>query len=501
MRPRSARATAALVLPPPSRELDCTNSTDDDLDSVTDCADADCVGDQACRATGEPERTDPLCRDWVDNDRDGRTDCDDLDCAAPGITVCRGSLLAGGGATGGEDLDLQRGIQPEALLGRGDHADGERTDELCSDGIDNDGDGRIDCGDLGCRFDGDVHICAGSPGLRFSVYASAGHAVRFDDRRTARADIRQETNLRVLQLRVLGPVRGIEDSFFVLTVRAEQTLRLTYASVRIPMGKRGQYFRVSSGGATLSTLPVLSASKLLFLEPASFLYSAFEQGSGAAGELGTPLAPDQRLRCRGFLAGGERFTTGQSDAEGGRDHPWTVGAQLLWDLAGHTSPWDSQLLYSPAPLALGIHLGARYDQRPEERFPAANLGLALRAGRLLILGEGFAKRELAFLSTQLSYQAALGILLVPRRVLIGVDYGAFLAGDLGAPPEAPSTDLGFVVATARDESQLRAVVHSFVLRDLGLISLRYIDRRVRASRAAADGFRRQELLLAVSYRF
>lgn len=64
----------------------CGNATDDDTDTLTDCADPDCVGTPACAV---PE----ICDDTLDDDGDGDVDCDDADCAdapacAPPVEIC-----------------------------------------------------------------------------------------------------------------------------------------------------------------------------------------------------------------------------------------------------------------------------------------------------------------------------------------------------------------------------------------------------------------------------
>ena len=86
--------------------------------------------------------------------------------AAHGVDKCR---ICGGVATGGDMPEISDGMDPVDMLGKGKDKDGERNDEVCSDGIDNDGDGKIDCADIGCRFDPDVTVCQGNPGMRFSI--------------------------------------------------------------------------------------------------------------------------------------------------------------------------------------------------------------------------------------------------------------------------------------------------------------------------------------------
>ena len=59
----------------PGFEFNCANGLDDDLDGAVDCDDFDCFFDPVCQ-TPTPE----ICDDGFDNDGDGLTDCDDFDC-------------------------------------------------------------------------------------------------------------------------------------------------------------------------------------------------------------------------------------------------------------------------------------------------------------------------------------------------------------------------------------------------------------------------------------
>ena len=155
----------------------CDNGVDDDGDTVYDCGDADCFNDPICAPDGQPENSDKRCGDWIDNDSDGHLDCDDSDCYGVGIRICEGSydkMKRGGSssssATGDMDDDIPElgaGMSVEDLIGTGSDNDGERNDVVCSDGIDNDDDGRTDCADFGCRFDPTVTVCQGDPDFRF----------------------------------------------------------------------------------------------------------------------------------------------------------------------------------------------------------------------------------------------------------------------------------------------------------------------------------------------
>ena len=68
----------------------------------------------------------------------------------------------------------------------------------------------------------------------------------------------------------------------------EKTPRLTWAMFQLPVGG-GHYININSGGGGLSNALVLSTAKQLLLDPPFYVYSAFEQGNGAAMELGGPM--------------------------------------------------------------------------------------------------------------------------------------------------------------------------------------------------------------------
>jgi cysteine-rich repeat protein len=88
-------------------EMDCGNGLDDDGDGVVDCTDPDCWADPACGAA--------TCGNGV---VDAGEECDD------------------GNAVNGDGCDVT------CML--------ETNGELCSDRLDNDGDGLVDCADPDC---------------------------------------------------------------------------------------------------------------------------------------------------------------------------------------------------------------------------------------------------------------------------------------------------------------------------------------------------------------
>ncbi len=120
----------------------CDDRLDNDLDTLTDCADADCQGAPLC--AGDETGVFDGCRDRFDNDGDGQTDCLDGDCLGADDclmeTVCDDAFDDDGdGAVDCDDRDCagNLGCRREP-----------RTQ--CDDGLDNDGDGLRDCADPDC---------------------------------------------------------------------------------------------------------------------------------------------------------------------------------------------------------------------------------------------------------------------------------------------------------------------------------------------------------------
>ncbi|NMO17097.1 hypothetical protein HPC49_11370 [Pyxidicoccus fallax] len=162
-------------------ETVCSGGLDEDGDGPRDCADRDC-DNQSCGAgctclSGVAKET--ICDDGIDNDGNGGTDCQDPDClqetCAPG-RVCKTS----GARTGCVEGTCDDGIDNDGV-GGADCTDpvciGEscgmgcvcgasvpgggpvaskmdpgtlptRRETTCNDGLDNDGDSAVDCGDL-----------------------------------------------------------------------------------------------------------------------------------------------------------------------------------------------------------------------------------------------------------------------------------------------------------------------------------------------------------------
>lgn len=131
----------------------CSNSVDDDGDGLIDCADPDCVGDPACVIGAE------VCDDFMDNDGDGKVDCYDNNCmftafctgSAPG-EICTDHV-------NDNDGDWQISCADRDCAARSCGSGcictsyGTQRETNCTDGVDNNSNGLIDCLDPDCDRD------------------------------------------------------------------------------------------------------------------------------------------------------------------------------------------------------------------------------------------------------------------------------------------------------------------------------------------------------------
>jgi hypothetical protein len=497
----------------PEHETTCNDRRDEDGDGMVDCADADCFHNAACESGQGLENTNASCSDWIDNDGDDAIDCDDDDCSGPGVTVCRGSAQGAGAANSGpaqagiddEIPELGEGMTVEDLIGTSGDIDGERSDEVCADGIDNDGDGRTDCADFGCRFDPQVTVCSNAPGIRFSAVVGVGLTFQSDtlsDTATAGGlptppDV-WDARFSRIQLRALGPIPFIQNSFFLINLRAERTPRLTFAMFQIPLGSSGHYLNINSGGGSLSSALITSASKQLLLDPPYYVYSAFEQGNGAAVEVGGPIG-DGTINYRAFAAGGSGNSTGNVGGSyfttTDRNFTYTVGAAATFNLIGSYNRFDSPFLYTPAPLTMAIVAGVKWDQRAVERYFAWNAFFALRYSRFVFTLEHYGK--LSFASPNVgagatgdngmdawapSFVAQLGVLAIPKLLLFSADFGGFYPQDPSCATSAAGCSYSSsTIKRPLAEMQWRLGAHLYWYKNIALASFVYTNRTIQTN--------------------
>ena len=493
--PESASEPEASPPPPPvppaaaATETVCNDGRDEDGDGLADCADADCYEDPHCQAGGSEERNDARCSDWVDNDGDGAVDCEDQDCQGPGITVCGGSWQGHPAAGLGTRHDaipaLTGDMSVEDLIGRGGDIDGERNDAVCSDGFDNDGDGRTDCEDFGCRFDPSVTVCLNTPSLRFSVVAGVGASLVIDeipdidgDGYTNYTDPTGDIRFTRLQLRALGQIPFIQNSFFLINIRAERTLRLTFATFNIPLGNEGHYLSINSGSGGLSSGLIISTSKHPLLDPAYYLFNRFERGSGAAIEAGGPITSDNRLRFRVFAAGGSGEFNGNVGGRffrsEDRNFSYAGGAQLQVNIVGTYDRLDSALLYTEVPLTFAAMAGARFDQRAVERYTAWNVFSVLRYWRFDVRAETYGRYVLDYDGLEMAWNVMLGFLIVPRTLYFAADVGGFFVPRTFDQTVVENAGgFGSEFPAQREQFMVRAALHWYFFRQIGRLALLY----------------------------
>ena len=417
------------------QERMCEDGSDDDGDGMIDCGDADCFDSARCQAGGGEERTDRACSDWVDNDGDGATDCDDADCQSEHIRTCRGSWRSASSSTAvaseNEDFpELPDGAtSAEDLIGQGGDADGERSDQTCSDGVDNDRDGRTDCNDFGCRFDPDISVCQAQPGIRFSVVGGVGGSVQLNyNQDGSDAGNVPEARFTLLQLRALGPIPFIQNSFFLIQMRADEQLRVNFVMFNLPIGTDGHYFNLNSGSGLLTTAFVMSAANYPLLTPPFYVGTIAEPGNGFSVEVGGPLPVlSSIVRYRAFAAAGSGQGTGNVGgrffSSDDRNFAWTGGAQFLLDAVGRTDRFDSLFVYTPNQLSLQFTAGGRYDQRPNERGILWQAGFFFRFWHILLRGDYFGRYVMDYNAMNTAYNVQLSFLLVPRVLMLAADVG------------------------------------------------------------------------------
>lgn len=455
-------AAPALAGDEPAKETLCNDGVDNDGDAVFDCGDSDCGTESYCKPDGKPETGTERCADWIDNDGDGLIDCEDQECF--NSKSCKGSWKgdldgeggnAGAGAGGGGEVEGADGTEGGGKKKQTYSGDVEQPDS--EDGV-------------------------GFVGIRFGVVAAVQQLLtttNLNDPNTYQS--RLDTRFDTLQLRAFGALPLLEDSFFLLSMAAAQSPRVTFAMFQFPLGQ-GHYFNINTGGSTLSAQPLVSAAKRPLLDIPTYLRNPFDQFLDAGVEFNGPIVLN-RLRYRVFAGGGTGLFGnfgGRFFEDAGVNPTYSAGAQLNITGIGIYNRFDSPFLYRPVPLALAFTVGGKFEQRERERFPAAHLMAVYRQGIFAAQFESYNKAELNFGALQTANYLQLGVLLWPEWFFLAADVGHFyttapgqlttltsipIAGDLSTLPNS--------ILRQRNQVQARAALHWFFWRQNGVMTLRY----------------------------
>lgn len=458
----SAPATAAPVGEKPAKEEVCNDKVDNDGDAVVDCGDSDCAGQAYCKPDGKAETGNARCSDWIDNDGDGQIDCEDKECQLSNITVCNGSWRGDFDGDGGN-------AEGAAGLGGGER---EAADV---DGLPK----RFYSGDV---EQPDSESGVGFVGIRFGVVAAVQQLYTATNLNSPeRYEQRLDTRFDTLQLRAFGSLPLLEDSFFLLSIQAAQSPRVTFALFQFPLGG-GHYININSGGSTLSAQPLVSAAKRPLLDTPRYLLNAFDQFLDAGVEVNGPIVLNL-LRYRVFAGGG----TGIFGDAGGRffedvtiNPTYSVGGQLWVTPIGIYNRFDSPFLYRPVPQALSFAGGLKFEQREAERFPAAHAVAVYRNGIFAVQAESYVKGELNYGTVQNANYLQVGVLAIPEWLFLAADVGNFQSSDRNQLESigykaAFKDELRQPNAIVRQQNQLqfRAAAHYFFWRQNGVLTARY----------------------------
>ena len=128
----------------------CSDGIDNDGNGFLDCRDFSCTMESRgatpeaiayCMTAVTSENTSSACVDGLDNDTNGFVDCADRNCCMAGMFVS--------GRCGGYLDDVVTAYCASIA---------EDTPARCSDGVDNDGNGFIDCADFSCSRSTDAEV-------------------------------------------------------------------------------------------------------------------------------------------------------------------------------------------------------------------------------------------------------------------------------------------------------------------------------------------------------
>jgi hypothetical protein len=445
-----------------AKETQCSDHEDNDGDDVYDCGDEDCAAEPHCKPDGKPESTNEKCSNWIDDDGDGLIDCEDQECKQARVSVCQGSW--------------QGDLEGEGGDGEQDPVGGHAGAGAASTGT---GGSRIRGGEV---EQPDSEGGVGFVGLRFGVVAAVQQSVTttnaFDPNRY---DTRFETRFDTLQLRAFGSLPMLEDSFFLLSMAASQSPRITFAMFQLPLGQ-GHYVNLNTGGSTLSAQPLVSAAKRPLLDIPRYLTNGFDQFLDAGVEFNGPVVLNL-LRYRVFAGGGSGLFGqfgGRSFEDATVNPTFSAGGQLWWTPVGIYNRFDSPFLYRPVPTAVAVAVGSKFEQREAERFPAMHAVAVLRSGAFAVTGESYSKAEFNYGSVQAANYLQAGYLIWPETLFLAADVGHFWTSGFGGLTDYTGLktagnvdDVPNRLKRQQNQVQARGAAHWFFWRQNGVLTLRY----------------------------
>jgi hypothetical protein len=262
---------------------------------------------------------------------------------------------------------------------------------------------------------------------------------------------------------------------------------------------------LNSGSGSLSTGLVISAARQPLLDPPFYLYSRFEQGNGAAFELGGPIDDANVVRFRVFAAGGSGDFSGsvgggffRSDE---RNFSWNAGAQMHFNIVGQYDRFDPPLLYVPDPGTVAVLAGAKYEQRAAERFIAVNglfvfnwsiFGLRAESYTGFVLDD-----PMGNVPVQTAFNVVANVLVVPRVIALAADVGGYYQPNpyAIAPPDDPT------YRTQLETIQWRFGIHWYAFRSTGVITLLYREQYTQQDARPRQFEVQRQLRLEARFRF
>ncbi|MEC8049720.1 MAG: hypothetical protein VX210_02925, partial [Myxococcota bacterium] len=153
------------------------------------------------------------------------------------------------------------------------------------------------------------------------------------------------------------------------------------------------------------------------------------------------------------------------------------------------------------PLSLSTRYGAKWEQRSAERFPALFFGAQTRFSYFHLAGEYYWRNAMQstvengetieISSKQHSMNVELGVLLLPKHLMLAMDYGFYKVMSPLNPSFSYPTD---------EETQLRGALHWYFWRQIGVASVFYARKQVREL-GDVEWDVSNEFRIAAQYRF